>query len=924
MAGFHPFRTFQKNQKVWLAILGVGTMISFIILPALMQLIPGYERMAPIPELATCSRFGNVSRQHLDNLQRDREDLERLYTVLYRSLIASNAANSIDQATMTAQMESLQELEREIGILGQLSEEEVINRWLLAQYAKEKGMAIDDETVITHLARLSGGLLTDEVFNNATRSVGIPMKRLKYLVSEAILVAQMERMFQLSQSTLSPATRWDWFQRLNRQMTAEVAVIPVEEFVVQVSDPSAAQLQKLFDERKEIEKNPAQKNTGFTTPTRLAFQYVKAAPSQKILDSITDDEIKTYYEANKETHFRKQLTPPPPNQRNQALPNLPGMDTNSLFPNMTGRPGSTAFPAPPRRPAQKETAEESTKQEPEAVSVEPKTEALATEPASETPKTEAPATEPASETPKTEAPATEPASETPKTEAPATEPASETPKTEAPATEPASETPKTEAPATEPASETPKTEAPATEPASDAPKTEAPATEPASDAPKTTSMSLTRPVWIRLVSMEKEEPPKTEAPATEPASDAPKTTSASNEVVAPVASSVEIPATEVTKPTTQEKPVAENSGDKSSDAKTPVTETPVSAIKEESKEETAQSGVVDLSILYQPLSEVESQIRQSLAAEKAEQSLKVIEDKMREHFQAYNLYIDTASEMPKMPDLSQLAAENNLVLETVPLSTLFGFLKDELSRGAKERSTIGQLFFETPLLYNPMRFEGDENPYLFWVTEISKPETPKNMESVKEDVQKSLKMTEAFSVAKKRAAELVNEAKKSGKTLADTFAGQKGVTVVETEPFTWKTYGPGLNMFASIFARQGRPPMTDDVREKGVAPNSTLLDNKAIFYVGNDFMEAASVLGVGEVGMSTNEPEDAVYVIRMIGSYPSDDALWDNFQNTPLSDYILTGLFETQYKSRESWLKQIQEKTGFKWIQKPEQMRRRR
>ncbi|MDR2757007.1 MAG: hypothetical protein LBC20_15025, partial [Planctomycetaceae bacterium] len=337
-------------------------------------------------------------------------------------------------------------------------------------------------------------------------------------------------------------------------------------------------------------------------------------------------------------------------------------------------------------------------------------------------------------------------------------------------------------------------------------------------------------------------------------------------------------------------------------------------------EESKPEEPVDLSILYKPLDEVKEQIRLTLATEKVMKSIPLIEEKMRDYFQVYYTHIDQEKTAPPMPDLTGFVEEQGLVLKTVPLDTIFGTIKSEFARNTAEREYLFKLFNESPIVFEPQKIEGEN--ILLWVTEIQAENKPEKLDDIKEIVLKRWKEVEARSLALKRAEELAMEVRSSEKSLAETFAGRSDVPVVETEPFTYKSYGE--SMYAAFFAMRGIPPQLGEVREKGVAVGDSEIDNRWIVAPGVEFMETTSSLAVSETGVVFNQPQTVVYVIRIIGSSPSEEVLWEQFQNASIMEYYLAGQPEAIAEARKAWLNKIYEKVGFKWVQKPETLQQRR
>ncbi|MDR0869722.1 MAG: hypothetical protein LBN39_02920 [Planctomycetaceae bacterium] len=735
MAGHNPFQVFRKNQTFWLAVLTIGAMVSFILLPAVLQLVSGVSGAGP-QDIAKTRNFGKVDGRSVAVLNQDRDHLRLFFRYLYESLAPTVKEDQVHLLQRLAMC--VQEFEERVG------SEALINDWLLVQYARQVGYAANRESIISYLSGLTGGLLSDALFRQAIRDTGLPEQRLEYLIANELLRQQMYQSFLLTQSVVSPATRWDWFQRLNRNITAEVAAVPVDAFISEAGEPADAQLNKLFEEKKGLPYSPVSADSGFEIPVKLAFQYVVAKPSQKVLDSVTKEEIQKYYDEHKDADFRKPVNP-------MTKPTLPGIG------------GAVPFSPKPVSPGPAGTSEKKEDIKPEEK-------------------------------------------------------------------------------------------------------------KPEENETSSLNSGGAKTIFVKY---------QAEKPA---------------EPVGPDGSAADEKQPEVPNPARQEAPAADE----------PVTDKPAEK-------------PVDLSILYKPLPEVEGQIRQILALQKAQAALKPIEEKMREHFQAYNTNFDKGLEVPKMPDLTKFAEEQGLKLESVPLGTVYDAVKSEFCRKPDERQFIIKLYREGPVVFEPLTTPN--GGAALWITEIVSELKPESVADVKDFVVKRWKETEAAPLALKRAEELAAEAKAADKPLAEIFKGKDDVKVVETEPFAWKSYGPGIHPFIGLMQRL--PLGIGEVCEKGVAAGDAEIDNKAIFAPGEEFMKVASSLAVGETGVAFNQPKTVAYVIRATGSTPSEDVLWEQFPSTNPGFYFQAGMREQQQDGFEAWIKQIREETGFQWIQKPETLDRR-
>ena len=782
---FHPFRTFQRNQKGCMAGATLLAIISFLFLGVIIQLIDGrFGAGSRISTIAECRHFGKITPRKLEQLRQEQEVLQRFFFVLYEKL-----ADPKDEEKMMA----LQPL-RLLGsrIAQSKDPEQLINTWLISQYAQEEGISPDREDAMNLLKQLTGDYISDAVYDDTVYAIGINHQTVERLLIQHLRWEHSWDRFALSVSAVSPATRWDWYQRLYRQVTIEAAAVFVDSLVDQVGNPSNSQLTALFEKYKTKRYSPEIAESGFIMPMELAFQYVVAEPTQQLLDSISEEEMMTYYEENKDAMFRQPVRPL------TEYPELPGM--------MPGLPGGTMpFPTPgfPTSPGRVVI--------PTFPTLDENTEGL-----------------------------TLPAPETEGLTLPAPETEGITP--------PAPETEGIAPPA-------PETEGIAP-PAQDV----SPEESANSDELFISRYSGAPNVATRFVSYQTED----------------------EEAVADADPRPEAPA----------------------DTGEPAPHAPENADEP-----------LDLSILYRPFDEVKDQIRRELALDKAVDALPVIQKKMREYAETYHQHFEQGQKAPPMPDMTAFVAEYGLELVRVPRGDVYAAMHTELARGLQERQQILQMYRGSPLLFDGDTFLGETTLMLYWITEIKPEKRPEKLDDVREMVTKRWKEIEARALALKKAEELEREVKTSGKPLAEAFTGRSDVQVVETEPFTWKTYG---DLHPLMAAYQGLSPELAEVRERGVAPNNSIIDNKIIVAPGSDFMETVFSLQIGETGVVFNQPQSVAYIVRVTSSAPSTDSLWEQFQRAHILEYRNAGQREMITDAYEAWLEDIRSKTGFRWVNKPD------
>ena len=114
-----------------------------------------------------------------------------------------------------------------------------------------------------------------------------------------------------------PEQRWEDWRRANERISLTVARLPVEKFLDQAPEPTDAQLRTLYDQYKDSDprmfvtigtRELPSPNPGFASPRRVKLQFLAgnvAARTQKLLDTVTEEQIADYYERNKRLEFTK-------------------------------------------------------------------------------------------------------------------------------------------------------------------------------------------------------------------------------------------------------------------------------------------------------------------------------------------------------------------------------------------------------------------------------------------------------------------------------------------------------------------------------------------------------------------------------------------------------------------------------------------
>jgi hypothetical protein len=290
-----PFRTFRKNQKLWMAAITIMAIIAFVFMGNPMQNVGRGGGSQP-PVIRT--KFGNLTQPQVTNLRGQRVMLERFLKML--------AAQFGENRQAAANVKALQNL------LGGDTEQTAIDRWVYARTAESMGIVVDDRTVNDFLSLISAGLPNPQgVISGLLRDDGQGM-------NQAMLIDIMRqqllalRLLQIGHqyddwagASATPGERWDYFKRFNQQASVEVAVLTPENSIKDVKDPSADDLKQFFEQHKEVEPSPDSPNPGFRVPRMLNLEYLEA-DLDKYEGLISEDEITHEYKKDPKKYTRDE------------------------------------------------------------------------------------------------------------------------------------------------------------------------------------------------------------------------------------------------------------------------------------------------------------------------------------------------------------------------------------------------------------------------------------------------------------------------------------------------------------------------------------------------------------------------------------------------------------------------------------------
>lgn len=338
MAKHNPFRIFRKNQKAWLAGLTLFTMFSFIALGSMFQCLQVSSRPGQGVVFAKTKRLGTFD---YNTMLAQQDEVNRLQVFL-QSTVNAMAADGLlaSQGNLIFAFEGSEDkpeeripviLDQLMVLSGELSTtlsdgaEALVNRWFIVQAGRKEGLNPTEANIGEYLRALFNGKINSSHLTRGLGDAGLRQDGLVVLLKNQMIYDWMLRKADggwrsdpITALTamptghgMIPSVPGDQLkvgQRLYRTMKADTAVFPVENYFDQIPDPTEAQAHAFFEQYKNSPWSPVSERPGFYLPTKASYEGVAAELTDELLDAVTDEEIKDYYES----HIEDFARPAPP------------------------------------------------------------------------------------------------------------------------------------------------------------------------------------------------------------------------------------------------------------------------------------------------------------------------------------------------------------------------------------------------------------------------------------------------------------------------------------------------------------------------------------------------------------------------------------------------------------------------------------
>ncbi len=272
-----PFEIFRRHQRSLLAVCGIMAMFGFVVSDSLPRLLNANvnARDQKVAEL-----YGKaVYRSQLDELARQR-----------------NRANIFVSSISPY-------LPREL--FGGLKQRDLVDATILQHEADRLNIPATPEIGREWLKQITGGRMNGEMFSLLFSRFSNDVSEEHLLTDIANQVRLRKVRMLLGYPIVTPYDVYRTFRDQNERVSARAVELPVESFLSGVAEPTASEVQSLYDQYKDVLPDPQRETPGFKVPRRIQLEILSVdgnAMVRGLRDKATEAELRAYYE-NHKTEF---------------------------------------------------------------------------------------------------------------------------------------------------------------------------------------------------------------------------------------------------------------------------------------------------------------------------------------------------------------------------------------------------------------------------------------------------------------------------------------------------------------------------------------------------------------------------------------------------------------------------------------------
>ncbi len=269
-----PFEVFRRHQRKLLAIFAILAMFGFVVSDSLPRLLNSNTGM------------------------RDQKVAELYGKAVYQSQLNDMARQRNRANLFVAGLGQFMSRE----VFGGLKQRDLVDAMILQHEADRLNIPATAEIGREWLKQITGGRMNGELFN-------ILFSRFSNEVSEEHLLTDIANQVRLRKvrgllgyPVVTPYDVYCSYRDQNERVAARILEIPVDSFLSRVAEPTASEIQALYDTYKDVLPNPARESPGFKIPRRVQLEILSLdgnALARGLRDKVTEAELKSYYENHK-------------------------------------------------------------------------------------------------------------------------------------------------------------------------------------------------------------------------------------------------------------------------------------------------------------------------------------------------------------------------------------------------------------------------------------------------------------------------------------------------------------------------------------------------------------------------------------------------------------------------------------------------
>lgn len=310
---------------LWGAILGVAVGIVWM------------RFSGPAPAVKTSA--GNLSFTELDDMRRRQQIAQRFMSEAYVAAVGNRPEEpdprmrELLNHPQFRDMPFVQQMRRQYDAVLQWEqglryatfgmppgrtpgERDVVLNFLLRKEADKMGIQVSNEAVWSHIDRATRDSLSQNAYVSIRRELSLSEGELLDILRDQIK-AQLALEISLPPHQASPQELWTQYRRTQFKQKIEAAPVQVAAFTDSVPDPSESELREFFEQHTSYPWEVPASEPAFGQPRKVKVAWLEADPAtveEDVLEKnpVTDEQIREYYEENKDREYRTPQPMPHP------------------------------------------------------------------------------------------------------------------------------------------------------------------------------------------------------------------------------------------------------------------------------------------------------------------------------------------------------------------------------------------------------------------------------------------------------------------------------------------------------------------------------------------------------------------------------------------------------------------------------------